>query len=273
MSASAQVEGGTSHAPFDVLADCYDDLFTNSLIGRAQRKVTWGALRRAFNAGDSVLELNCGTGEDALFLAKSGVTVLALDISESMIAVAKRRKSREMPAATARFSVLPIERISELAGASFDGAFSNFSGLNCVRDLGAVALALSALIKPNGHVLLCLSTRVCAWEVIWFLVNRMPRRAFRRASRGCCEIQLGQSTLPVWYPLVRDLKRQFHPWFLLQKQTGVGVFVPPSYMEEQARRAPRLLRWASSVDELVCNLPVFRSLGDHVLLDFCRSDS
>lgn len=271
MSRAAQIECQTSHAPFDVLADTYDDLFTNSLIGRAQRAVIWRALRQTFHQGNSVLELNCGTGEDALFLASYGVKVSALDISERMIAVANRRKLQESPSATAHFAVMATERISELGETSFDGAFSNFSGLNCVQDLCSVAQALSALVRPDGHVLLCLSTRVCVWEVVWFLVNRMPGRAFRRVSRGDCVARLGQNSIHVWYPHVGELKKIFHPWFRLEKQTGVGIFVPPSYLEQQVRRAPWLLRCASALDEMVRGLPVFRSIGDHVLLDFCRS--
>ena len=48
----------------------YDDLFTRSAIGRAQREVVWKILFRHFDPGDHILELNCGTGEDAVFLAR-----------------------------------------------------------------------------------------------------------------------------------------------------------------------------------------------------------
>ena len=62
---------------FDTLAERYDDMFTNSLICRAQRDAVWSMAIRTFRRGDRILELNCGTGEDALFLAHHGITVLA----------------------------------------------------------------------------------------------------------------------------------------------------------------------------------------------------
>ena len=62
-------------APFDAIAEAYDDVFSNSAIGRAQRRAVWSEMDREFHAGQSVLEINCGTGIDALHLAQRGVSV------------------------------------------------------------------------------------------------------------------------------------------------------------------------------------------------------
>ena len=60
---------------FDTLAESYDTIFTSTIIGRSQRSVVWAKAAAVFRAGDRVLELNCGTGEDALFLARRGVAL------------------------------------------------------------------------------------------------------------------------------------------------------------------------------------------------------
>src|SRR5450755_3636512 len=78
-------------APFDAIAERYDETFTKSKIGRAQRASVWKELERVFQPGDRVLEIGCGTGVDACFLAGLGVTVVATDSSPQMIAVATRR--------------------------------------------------------------------------------------------------------------------------------------------------------------------------------------
>src|SRR5580704_5997974 len=80
---------------FDSIAECYDDIFTQTLVGRAQRNAVWDLLTQVFSPADRVLELNCGTGEDGLFLARRGTSVIACDASPAMIAVARRRRSRE----------------------------------------------------------------------------------------------------------------------------------------------------------------------------------
>ena len=66
-------------AAFDRLAGSYDEVFTRSVIGRVQRGVVWKVLAETFRPGDRILELNCGTGEDALFLGRRRVTVESCD--------------------------------------------------------------------------------------------------------------------------------------------------------------------------------------------------
>ena len=70
-------------AAFDRIAPDYDRRFTDSLIGRAQRDAVWKVLTRTFRRDDKILELNCGTGEDAIYLASNGISVVALDASRA----------------------------------------------------------------------------------------------------------------------------------------------------------------------------------------------
>ena len=53
-------------SPFDAMAAAYARSFTESAIGRYMRAAVWRWLDAAFQPGDRVLELNCGTGEDAV---------------------------------------------------------------------------------------------------------------------------------------------------------------------------------------------------------------
>ena len=70
---------------FDELAPTYDEDFTGSLIGRLQRQAFWRILRGEIDGG-TILDLGCGTGEDAVRLAKRACRVDALDVSPEMIA-------------------------------------------------------------------------------------------------------------------------------------------------------------------------------------------
>jgi ubiquinone/menaquinone biosynthesis C-methylase UbiE len=256
---------------FDSIAERYDDIFTHSLIGRAQRQVVWERIRQVFKPGDYVLEVNCGTGQDALFLAGHQIVVLACDASEKMVGVARRRLLTENPSAPVEFRVLPIERLSELSrGRLFDGILSNFSGLNCVRDVVRAARDFAALVRPGGALLLCVSSRVCIWESLWFLSHGKHKEAFRRWP-GRARTALGERVVEVHYPTIRHLRTVFAPWFSLRSTIGVGVVVPPSYMEAFVCRRRVLLRGMCNVDRLICSWPVFRVLGDHVLLRLERT--
>src|SRR5260370_8411782 len=80
---------------FDQLAADYDQRFTYSIIGRAQRNAVWKILTNTFKANDNILELNCGTGEDAIFLAGRDVAVFACYASHQMIPTPKQPLSRD----------------------------------------------------------------------------------------------------------------------------------------------------------------------------------
>ena len=269
MTVSSEAEEQTVLA-FDSLAARYDDLFTRSMIGRAQRGAVWRVLLEQFEPGTQILELNCGTGEDALFLAQREVSVLACDASEAMIKTARHRMQSEDPSAPIQFKLLPTEQLSKLRPEQlFDGALSNFSGLNCVADLHQTARDLAALVRMGAPVLLCLSTRFCLSEMLWFLFHGQARKAFRRFS-GIANAKVDGFTVKVHYPTLRGVKKMFSPYFSLRSCTGIGVAVPPSYLEPWVRKCPQVLSVLCLIDKGIARLPWLRTVGDHMLIHFER---
>jgi ubiquinone/menaquinone biosynthesis C-methylase UbiE len=256
---------------FDAVADSYDDVFTRSVIGRAQRGIVWKVFAETFRAGDRILELNCGTGEDALFLARRGISVEACDGSAQMIEVARKRKVREGANLPIEFQHMPTEHVGGLDPAlPFDGVVSNFSGLNCVENLGQVALDLSSLVRKGGNLVLCLSSRVCAWELIWFTLRGNFSKGTRRL-RGRATGHMGGSSVRVLYPSVKQMKRAFSPWFDLLSVRAVGLLVAPSYLEPWAGGHAAFLARLASIDWALGGWPLLRGMGDHILLRFQKA--
>jgi ubiquinone/menaquinone biosynthesis C-methylase UbiE len=269
MTVAANVQNQTVLA-FDSLAARYDDLFTRSMIGRAQRGAVWDVILDIFEPGSHILEINCGTGEDALCLARHDISVVACDASQQMIHTARQRMQAEDPIAEIRFELLRTEHLSKLrTDVLFDGALSNFSGLNCVANLDRVARDFASLLFPGAPVLICLSTRFCIAEMLWFLFHGELRKALRRTS-GIATARVGGFEVKVHYPTLRAVKRAFSPWFRLHSCVGIGVAVPPSYLEPTIRKFPRMLGLLRSLDKRISNLPFFRTMGDHMLLHFER---
>ena len=81
---------------------------------------------------------------------------------------------------------------------------------------------------------------------------------------------LGESAFRVQYPTLRDICRKFHPGFRLLSCRGVGVTVPPSYVEHLARRYPWALSAMQTDRSRDLGWPLFRVMGDHMLLVFER---
>jgi SAM-dependent methyltransferase len=257
---------------FDLLAEEYDTKFTQTIVGRAQRDAVWNVLDRSFHIGQRILELNCGTGEDAQHLAERGIRIVACDASSRMIEVARRRLAHANACGNATFHHVPTERISEMGYLGpYQGAFSNFSGLNCVSDLCNVADQLAALLQRDAWLFLCVSTRFCLWESCWYTLRGDWKKASRRWN-GRAHVCLGGVEVEVHYPTVSTMDEAFRPWFDLQFCTGIGVTIPPSYVNAWIGERPSLFRALSSIDGVVREWPLARVLGDHVLLAFRRSE-
>jgi ubiquinone/menaquinone biosynthesis C-methylase UbiE len=259
-------------SPFDAVAEEYDRKFTESQIGRAQRASVWKELAKTFRSGDRILEIGCGTGVDACFLANRGVRVFACDNSRAMIEVANRRITQANKSSFVHLRTLAAEDLARLGGEPcFDGTFSNFGALNCVEDLRGVAINLARLLRPGATAMLCMMGRHCAWELAWYLAHGNPQKAFRRISRGKIIARLApEATVRVHYPSVNSVIRLFSPEFRLKAWKGIGITIPPSYLESVVNRYPWRVRWMMRADSLFENTPIARGLADHVLLTFER---
>lgn len=259
-------------APFDGVADRYDEVFTTSRIGQAQRNSVWKELDKTFHAGQRALEIGCGTGVDACHLAERGVRVVACDSSSRMIVVAGQRVTSHRKEELVELQLLPAENIATLKGENlFDGAFSNFGAVNCVRDMRSLAQNMASLLRPGATALLCLMGPCCLWEIFWYLARGNPAKAFRRLHHEGSTAQLsGGGLLRVYYPSVGSLAHAFAPEFDLISIKGIGVAVPPSYVESAANRFPSLLRATVAADLFLGRCPGVRVLADHLLLKFKR---
>ena len=101
----------TQAVPFDSLAAGYDREFTDTLIGAAMRQAVWSRLDAAFGPGQRVLELNCGTGEDAVHLGRRGVQVLATDVSARMLDATREKVARAGLAGVVQVEQLDIRAL------------------------------------------------------------------------------------------------------------------------------------------------------------------
>ena len=251
---------------WDLIAETYDQIFPETLIGQTQRCAVWRKLEEVFRPGERILEMNCGTGIDAIYLAERGVRVLACDLSPRMIELASQRSVTAHTSGLTEFRVLPTEEISQLAvDGPFDGAFSNFSGLNCVEDLVSVARSLGQLLRPKASALICMAGCIAPWEIAWHLCHGQPKKAMRRILPDTEDPGIN-----VRFPGVRAIVRAFAPAFQLRRWNGIGIAVPPSCMEPLARRFPGLLKLLACADTYLAPCPLTRVFADCVLLQFER---
>ncbi len=96
-------------ADFDQAAATYDNYFTFSEIGKKQRALVYEKLQKQLKDTNKILEINCGTGEDAIWLANQNFLVTATDISKNMIEIAQSKSNVK----NLTFKILDINTLSE----------------------------------------------------------------------------------------------------------------------------------------------------------------
>jgi SAM-dependent methyltransferase len=269
---------------FDALAADYDASFTATPLGTLLREAVWRRLDGRFAPGDRVLELACGTGEDAIHLARRGVRVTALDASPAMVEVARRKVTAAGLEELIEVHQMDLDKLPPLPGEGWemgeggrggevgrgaglvDGAFSNFGGLNCISDLRAVSNSLAHHLRPGAPLLLCIMGPLVPWEWIWYLGKGDPARAFRRLRRG----GVTWRGLTVQYPSIRATRRALASEFWTVRIGAVGALLPPTYLEEWTRRHPRLLAALDRWERRLERMPPLPWLADHYLIELER---
>jgi SAM-dependent methyltransferase len=263
----------SSQQAFDRLAPAYDDTFTHTQIGRYLRQRVHARLNLHFHAGNHVLELGCGTGEDALYLARRGVRVTATDSSERMLAVARAKAAGNPFVSVERLDLRHLANSQQpTANSRFDGIFSNFGALNCLDDWRPLAGWLAERVKPGGIVAFGVMSPLCLWEMGWHGLHLDFKTATRRLRKETT-FQPDESSAPisVRYPTIRRLTRDFAPWFRRIHVQGIGLFLPPSDVFGVVEKRPRLLKLLMELEERFARYGKLALLADHYWIEFERT--
>jgi len=98
----------------------------------------------------SVLEVGCGSGRETLKLARSGARVLAVDLSEDMLRMARQRLSTHGHSGRVDFVVGSAENLP-VGGALFDAAIL-IGSLHHFSDPYAAMLRVSRALRRHGRL-------------------------------------------------------------------------------------------------------------------------
>ncbi len=155
------------------------DLLNHLLSGsfdRLWRRRAARAIAAALPPGARVLDVCCGTGDQAEALRRQGLRVVAADFCMPMLALAlpkfSRRKATGPVAVNADALALP------LAESGFDGATAAF-GLRNVDDLDLALTELARVLRPGGELAI-LEFAVPVWQplrgfYLFYFRHLLPR--------------------------------------------------------------------------------------------------
>jgi len=257
---------------FDQEASLYDEKFTNSKIGIILRQFVWDYIDSILPENNSlrILELNCGTGEDAVYLAKKGHQILATDISGEMIRIVEKKVKENGHSKSIKTLQCDIKYLDKIDRASeFDLIFSNFGGLNCLdpHALSSLSTNASKLLKTNGRFIAVVMTNFCLWESFYFLTKLKFHEVFRRFTKDVIKVRIGESEIDTWFYSPKGFYKLFNSKFNFIAAKPIGLTVPPSYLEPFFASRNSTLKTLKNFDIKLNNISILARIADHFLID------
>jgi 2-polyprenyl-3-methyl-5-hydroxy-6-metoxy-1,4-benzoquinol methylase len=165
--------------------------------------VNW-YLNRARKFGGPVLDLACGTGRIAILLAKEGFEVTAIDQSEGMLGVFRRKLEREPEEIRKRIEIAQKPMSNFQLGRKFGTIIcvdAFFHNLTVKEQMGCLQCVREHL-APEGRFLFNVRNPTCD-----FILASVESQGKRFSERGRYELEDG-STLLVEQAAAGDLVAQ-----------------------------------------------------------------
>lgn len=239
-------------AAYDAIAAEYDA----QVAGDAwMRRVLWGRYAALFRPGQHILDVGCGSGADAIFLARRGVRVTGIDVSPAMIAQLTDKVRRLGLEGLIEARVMDVADLAGWRDRRFDGLVSAFAGLSTAPDLARFAADAARLLPPGAPVVVHMLNRTSLWEWLALVVRRQWPAA--RALRHQRERVFVIGGRPVRHHLYRpdEAYHHFAGPFRLRRRYALGALRPPHTL----RRLPPPL--VAALDRLEVPLRAHRPLA------------
>lgn len=251
---------------FDAVAADYDRREADNPIMQLMRARSLAMLESNFPNGAKLLDVGCGTGTEAIWLAKRGRTMFAVDSSPQMLAVLTRRAAAaELQVSTRLLRAGDLLTLAnELGEGSFDGAYSSFGALNTEPALEPPLAALSALVRPGGKIVLSVMNRWCVAEIALLVAGGRAQQALRR-TRSSLRVAVGSNFIEVRYPSWRQLRHALRSRFKVMSVEALPLLLLP-YASPALSAHSRLYKAVSRLDGILAPRRPFAWLGDHLLV-------
>lgn len=256
------LEQGSAEAAFTKQSDHFDELDrSNKLASHLRERVRKEVLKWHTKPAD-ILELNCGTGIDAIYYASKGHKVFATDASSGMIR--KLEEKLNGRASGIQCKLLSYHEVRQLKGLKFDHIVSNFGGLNCTGNLEEVLNQFYDLLHEKGKVTLVIMPKVCPWELIQVFKGKF-RTAFRRL-RGKTVAKVEGISFECFYYNPSFIIRRMRKDFEIRTLKGLFICVPPEFYTGFVERYPRLYKRLAWLDDRISGYFPFNRCCDHFMI-------
>lgn len=216
-----------------------------------------------------ILEINAGSGIDAVYFAQKGHHVVATDIaSESEKHI--KYKTEILNLSNLHFQKCSFTALNEIRDQKFNHIFSNFGGLNCTDDLQSVFSQFNRLLLPDGFVSLVIMPKYYPWEMATFIKGN--QNAFRRFDKNGTLSTVEKQTFKTFYYSPKEVKKAMGNHFRHIKTKNIGTFYPSAHfvsLQKHKRLMAKLVQFDTWINNSQC---MIKGVGDYFVITFQKTN-
>ncbi len=238
---------------------------TNGLVNWMRKRVRTHLLKE-LTPNAKILEINCGTGIDAVFLAKKNYQILATDIADDMLAYVKDKIEKNKLEHNISYKKLSFTDLNILQPQKFNHIFSNFGGLNCSskKELQTVFNSFNDLLLPNGKITLVIMPKICLWEFLRIFKGK--KSAFRRLQKNGVTANIKSENVQTYYYSSKIVIKMLQDNFSDFKVENICFFAPTGNRNDFPVKHPKLFRFLVKFDVISNKIPFLQGYGDYFIL-------
>lgn len=243
----------------------FDQIYSGNTIINYKRARVRQHIMQYLAPGSNILELNSGTGEDAIFLAQAGHKVHATDISSGMQQVLEQKSAPYRDRIS--FEICSFTQLHQLQNQGpFDHIFSNFGGLNCTGELEKVLLSFDKLLKPGGKITLVIIPGFCLWETLLVFKGKF-KTAFRRFFSAKGRVAHIEGTyFKCYYYSQSFVISTLQQSYKVLSAEGLCTLVPPSYIGGFAEKHPKTYNFLKNKEDKLKDKWPWKYMGDYFII-------
>ncbi len=247
------------------IASGYDEVVGASIPAQLIRSYFHKRVLSAIRPGMQLLEIGCGTGIDAVFLAQKGIKLTSTDISPEMLKITSQKAVNENLTRLITAEILDADNLDKLDGNLYNGIISNFNALNYVKDMNKFAMNAHKILKPGAKVFFVMLNKVCLWEFYYYLLKFRPVTAFERLT---AREKYFKTWMRLYFP--RRVKKIFSEYFITNNIRGFGYLYPPDGLAEFQRKHMKFFDGIKGLEDFLCSKYPFYNFCDHYLIEMTK---
>jgi ubiquinone/menaquinone biosynthesis C-methylase UbiE len=245
----------------------FDELYAGNTIVEYKRGRVRTHVAQYLKPGSQILELNSGTGEDALYFAQQGHYVHATDIAAGMQNQLRQKMLQAGMQNKVSTELRSFTQLQHLQNRGpYDLIFSNFAGLNCTDELDKVLASFAPLLNPHGVVTLVLLPKFCLWETLLVFKGKIKTATRRLFSSKGTKAHVEGTYFKCWYYNPSYVTGRLSDSFDVLGIEGLCTLVPPSYIEGFAEKHPRAYRFLKAKENKLRATWPWKLIGDYYII-------